>query len=289
MNDLDSQRGLKEMLGSCEESASRLWHYDNFLVLYGPWGTPAALDFESRFHEAGIAAVQLADLRNFAHGRHFWLKRKGKQTCVICFTSLEDEELGSKTMALLPPEIQSLTVSISNSGPIASIGLLVASIYLTAWAAAAQALDPGRPRVPHFGRRIYRLNAWKRIADHKAEQRSKILERKTGRSAIEFAGTTLGEEWHRALDSFLDRMKRARFGVVVCDYDGTLCAPNYRYTRPAPSICERLDEILHAGLAIGIATGRGKSVRIALRESIEKSYWGRVIVGYYNGSQVASL
>jgi phosphoglycolate phosphatase-like HAD superfamily hydrolase len=289
MNGLDSRVGLSALLRSCQKSAAKAWKFDNFLILHGPWGTPAAIDFESRFHEAGIASVQVADLRNFAHGRHFWLNRKGDQTCVICLTSLEDEKLAAKTLNLLPPDVHRLKVSLGNSGPIASIGLLLVSIHLTAWAADAQALDPGQPRVPLFGRRIYRLNAWQRIANDRGNRRSKILERKTERSAIEIEGAIVGRQWNEALESFLKKLRRARFGALVCDYDGTVCAPEYRYTQPAPAVCQKLNEILGAGLPIGVATGRGKSVRVALRRAIKKRYWNRVVVGYYNGAQVATL
>lgn len=40
------------------------------LVLYGPGHACVALDLESRLHEIGLAAVQVSDYRNFAHGRH---------------------------------------------------------------------------------------------------------------------------------------------------------------------------------------------------------------------------
>jgi hydroxymethylpyrimidine pyrophosphatase-like HAD family hydrolase/fructoselysine-6-P-deglycase FrlB-like protein len=288
-NRLDRRLGLDSFLHSCKRHARGVWHFDNFLVLHGPWGTPAALDFESRFHEAGIGSVQVADLRNFAHGRHYWLKRKGTRTCVIFFTSDDDAELTAKTLRLLPSEIAHLTVSVANSGPVSTIGLLVASMHLAGWAAAAQGIDPGRPSVPHFGRRIYRLNAWTRHPKLRPAVRDRILERKTGRTRVELDETPAGKEWQLSLESFLAKLKRARFGGVVCDYDGTVCAPEHRYTQPPPSMREVLNHILAAGLPLGVATGRGKSVRVALRATLEERYWNRVIVGYYNGSQVASL
>jgi hypothetical protein len=45
------------------------------VVLHGAATKPAAMDVESRFTEAALGNVQLADYRNFAHGRHHWLAR----------------------------------------------------------------------------------------------------------------------------------------------------------------------------------------------------------------------
>jgi hypothetical protein len=44
---------------------------EGILFVYSPRLKAAALDFESRAHESGLIYVQIADLRNFAHGRHF--------------------------------------------------------------------------------------------------------------------------------------------------------------------------------------------------------------------------
>ena len=48
-------------------------------------------------------------------------------------------------------------------------------------------------------------------------------------------------------------------------------------------------QVLKAGFIIGIATGRGKSVRESLQETIPQKYWDSVIIGYYNGGQIGKL
>ena len=50
-----------------------------------------------------------------------------------------------------------------------------------------------------------------------------------------------------------------------------------------------LVRLLEAGIYLGIATGRGKSVRNALRKSLPEPLWPLVFVGYYNGAEVAVL
>ena len=44
-----------------------------------------------------------------------------------------------------------------------------------------------------------------------------------------------------------------------------------------------------AGSYIGIATGRGKSVRRSLQQALPRELWDRVVIGYYNGAEVGSL
>ena len=50
-----------------------------------------------------------------------------------------------------------------------------------------------------------------------------------------------------------------------------------------------LSSLLESGANIGIATGRGKSVRKCLHEALPKKYWPQVTVGYYNGGQILPL
>ncbi|MFN0188426.1 MAG: HAD family hydrolase [Bacteroidia bacterium] len=76
---------------------------------------------------------------------------------------------------------------------------------------------------------------------------------------------------------------------MVLDYDGTLCSSQDRYNKLSVEIADQLIRILAAGFILGIITGRGKSVRKELQKVIPKKYWRKVIVGYYNGSDIGTL
>jgi hypothetical protein len=54
-------------------------------------------------------------------------------------------------------------------------------------------------------------------------------------------------------------------------------------------VTEEIVRLLQNGILIGFATGRGKSIREDLRKVIPTCYWDRVIVGYYNGAEIAHL
>jgi hypothetical protein len=76
---------------------------------------------------------------------------------------------------------------------------------------------------------------------------------------------------------------------VVLDYDGTLCETKQRQQGLSTEVAAALTRIARAGLTIGIITGRGKSVREDLQRELPASLWKKFLIGYYNGSDIASL
>jgi hydroxymethylpyrimidine pyrophosphatase-like HAD family hydrolase len=76
----------------------------------------------------------------------------------------------------------------------------------------------------------------------------------------------------------------------VFDYDGTLCGGTERFAGPRSEVTRRLTELLRAGVWLGVATGRGKSVRKDLQRVLgDKSLWDRVLIGYHNGGEIGYL
>ena len=284
---LDPQ-GMDRWIEAARELTLNLWNRPNILVLHGPAGTAAALDLESRFHESGMAAVQLADFRNFAHGRHFWLARMKQSTLVLALAAPDEDDLASRTLALFPDDIKRAQITANAPGPLASIELLLLSIHMAGWSGTAQGIDPGRPTVPEFGRRIYHLNAWA-THNNKKEQWEPAVWRKSKRSRAVLQSADESTEWTNAHSEFVNDLASSRFAAVVLDYDDTVCAPTERYTRPSRAMADELNRLLGGGLWVGIATGRGKSVRKALCTIVKPAFWTRVVVGYYNGAQVAAL
>ena len=56
------------VLEAWEAATASLWTRPTTLVLYGPSTRIGAVDLESKFTEAALGHLQLADYRNFAHG-----------------------------------------------------------------------------------------------------------------------------------------------------------------------------------------------------------------------------
>jgi fructoselysine-6-P-deglycase FrlB-like protein len=265
----------------------------NMVVLHGEWSAVAALDLESKFTEAAIGPCLVSDYRNFAHGRHNWLQKRAEQSAVIAFETPQDRELAERTLEMVPKSVPVVRVRTKLPEDAGTIDLLGRVFSLTLLAGEARALDPARPRIGESGRRLYRLRlgSWNGELGPAAQSRPipVPVSRKLNANGSLFPSTQTLAEWRGAHDRFVKRLHRTRFGAIVLDYDGTLCGPADRFSGLPQTISGQLREIVDCGVSIGIATGRGKSVREALRRALPARSWKRIVVGYYNGSDVAGL
>jgi hydroxymethylpyrimidine pyrophosphatase-like HAD family hydrolase/fructoselysine-6-P-deglycase FrlB-like protein len=265
----------------------RVW-----FVLYGGWGFPAALDIESKFTEAALGNIHLADYRNFAHGRHNWLAQCPDDTGMIYLVTPEEEEIADETIKLIPNDIPLIRICTSRRGPIGTLELLIKVLYLTKIAGDARNIDPGRPNVPEFGRQIYHLNIRSKyikrgLSEILRKEELIAIRRKNTNFIIE--DSEIIAIWRGAYRKFINTLNTTSFGAVVFDYDGTLCDSTERFYGPPTDIAEKLIYLLQRKIPIGIATGRGKSVRKEMQERIPNEYWDRILIGYYNGSDIALL
>src|SRR5690606_39240419 len=74
-------------------------------VLHGGWGGPVATDLESKVNESALASAQLADYRNFGHGRHLWLAKRAAETVVIALVTPDTAAIAKSTLKLFPKSI----------------------------------------------------------------------------------------------------------------------------------------------------------------------------------------
>jgi hypothetical protein len=284
--------GLTAILESVQSDEDRsldlssLWQRPVLTVLHGPSTFPAAFDLESKFTEAALGSVQLADYRNFAHGRHHWLAKRGDQTVVLAFITERDREVAEKTLAALPSSIPVARIEVPFDGALAALAAIVRVFKVVKSAGEATGIDPGDPGVPPFGRQIYHLRAYGKEATTIEDA---AIERKSGTTLSLLKSQNSLEEWKAAYQRFVTSFANATFGGVVFDYDGTLCDEDHRFEPLNSRMASALNALLTDGVVIGVATGRGKSVKESLRKAIDKTQWHRVIVGYYNGGDIASL
>ena len=270
-----------------------LFSRDTFLVLFDRWAKPAAFDLESKFAEAALGNVQAVDYRNFAHGRHNWLAKRGDQTGIIALVTPEDQELADKTIDLIPKEIPVLRLSTNKKpGQLAALDLIAKTMCIVDMIGESKNIDPGRPSVPDFGVRIFRLHVPQRkslrlpnlsILETAAVVRKlrSLAYRPYDRNMIAFLT--------RAFRKFIGELETAQYGAIILDYDGTICEPANRYKGVSPEVGELLSSLLEGGIIVGIATGRGRSVRSDLQRIIPQSFWSNVLIGYYNGSDIGFL
>lgn len=275
-----------------KEFTDRLSPSHSLTVLYGGWGQSIAHDLESKFTEAALGNVLLSDYRNFGHGRHHWFAKRGKLSAIVALVTPEEEQIAKKTLGLIPSYIPKFFIISKEISSASSIELLIKSFYLVNAFGEMQSIDPGKPGVPEFGSKLYHLKYSSFYKQNKRDLRMEnAILKKTSHSSIDEIPKNELEYWEEKFVTFDKKLKQTRFSTVVFDYDGTLCSQEDRFKRKLDDeITFELNQLLKAGITIGIATGRGQSVREDLQNTItNKTYWNNIVVGYYNGSDIGYL
>lgn len=262
-------------------------------VIYGGWSTAIAYDLESKFTEAALGSVLLADYRNFGHGRHHWFAKRKENSAIIALVTPEEKQIAEKTIGLIPSNIPRLFLSSEKIGANCSIDLLIKAYHLVNSVGENIKIDPGRPGVPPFGSKLYHLrysSFYKQFSSIKltAEEEQSIL-KKANKSSVNLLDSNEIEFWRGKYSNFKKKLSSTNFSSIVFDYDGTLCSQKERYSGISKEISDSLLKLLKAGILVGIATGRGASVRKDLRAVLPKQFWNSVIIGYYNGADVGHL
>ena len=140
-----------------KQATAPLWTRPTTLVLHGPSTRVGAIDLESKFTEAALGHLQLADYRNFAHGRHNWLGKRSETSAVLAFITDADRALAERTLDLLPVDVPQARIVFDGSANAATLASLFAALRITGWAGVSRGIDPGRPTVPNFGRKLYHM------------------------------------------------------------------------------------------------------------------------------------
>ena len=262
------------------EASDEVTCRDFISVLYSHPLTTAAIDLESRFVEAALGALHIADLRNFGHGRHVWLAKRASATGVIALISNEQSSLGEKTIQLLPSETAVMQIDFNGTYDLQAIAGLIVGLYIAESAGRKAKIDPSKPGVPSFGRALYRLNPDAKRIDQKTLNRDAAIRRKFGNPDSKWI-----EYYHQACQ----RLSAARFAGLVTDYDGTLCDPRERYSRLSQPIANELARLCKEGACIAIATGRGSSAGEELKKALPDTMHNKILVGYYNCGIIRSL
>lgn len=275
------------MIAAWEGETQILWTRPTTLVLYGPSARVGAIDLESKFTEAALGNLQLADYRNFAHGRHHWLAKHGDTSAVLALITDADRKLAERTLAIIPDDIPQARLVLPGADIAAMLGSLIAGLRVAGWAGRARGIDPGNPGVPEFGRKLYHLPI-RRGRRSPASREEAAIARKRG-VAPDIVDQSDIERWRPALVQFRKRVAATTFAGVVLDYDGTIVDVRQRRFPASEEVASALRGLLEAGCVVGIATGRGASVRRDLQARLPRLCWDKVLIGYYNGAEIADL
>lgn len=267
---------------------------DNFIVLHSNLSEPVAVDLESKFSEAALGSVLMADYRNFGHGRHQWFDKKGDNSCIVALINDNDRELAEKTLGKMPEDVHMVRIESGLKTPLATIDLLLKSFQFVSAIGTQRGIDPGRPGVPDYGTELYHLNFAKLIKDESIAQPPKDLaiSRKLRLGSKALIPDQEYKAYSKAYDAFIERLGNKVFDLLALDYDGTICNVdrNARWKEALEeSIARQINKLLEMGIRIAVMTGRGDSMHELLRNSINKEYWSQVYLGCYNGAVIVRL
>jgi fructoselysine-6-P-deglycase FrlB-like protein len=289
IDDLElNDQSVDEWIGTTEQFAECASKRRGVIILHSPALKPIAADLESKLSEAALLHTQVADLRSFAHGRHSWLTHRANDNVVLALVDPSNEPLWQATHALFPQEIVSITLYIAGSRPRDLLAGLIAELKLVSVLSRALDKDPAKPDVAQFGRDLYYIDLPKLVRQPIRETASPELSK----------FSVLGAHWPSI--SNLEPMQRnaaeakaniyaRKFRSIVFDYDGTLGHSSKRDVPPPSEIGSCIQKLSRHGVIVGVASGRGTSIRETLRTSIADEYWDKVWLGLYSGGWIGNL
>lgn len=252
--------------------------------LFGQAGRIGAIDLESKFAEAALGACQVTDYRQFAHGRHLQLSVRPSQV-LVAFGTSADQVLVDATLRLAPDSALSLRICLPDDPVVGEIIAVIESMLLVEAVGQRRGIDVGQPEVRSFGRDMYAMDVGSMYAVDAAQAQTPISRKIIAQSLAEKELVP----WKNAAVDFCGKLRDARIGAVICDFDGTCCDTALRYDGMDHRLVGPINRLLHAGVTVAFASGRGNSLQTDLRLKIEKEFWPRVLIGYYSGAMIADL
>ncbi|KTE18374.1 MULTISPECIES: hypothetical protein [Sphingopyxis] len=251
------------------------------IIAFDPLLVDAARLIETNFWEAALINVEAVDFRNFAHGRHLWAAKRGGELGLIALLTDQTRVLWADIAGELPAEVAKAELDFGAPREFLPIDGLMSAMELTGQAGEILGVDPGRPGVPDFGRRIYHVPSLLLQSQGVRGMSPSLRKAAARRRLVGISG--LAEEWADAEQAFRERGSSMRFHGLVLDYDGTVVRSSERRQPPRDAVLAGLIRFLDEGGRLAFATGRGDSVGAMLRKVLPERHWPEILVGYYNG------
>ncbi|MBY2941875.1 HAD hydrolase family protein [Rhizobium leguminosarum] len=257
---------------------------DTMIVLHDPQARAVATLIETSLWETGIAAVQRADFRNFAHGRHVWAAKYPDAMFVLAITAAETRSIWAALLDALPP-VATSTIDLGFAGRFQIAVAILEGLRLIEVLGDSAGIDPGRPGRGPFAESIYDHSGLEVLARQmtrgvRHKLKAVLLHDPLGQEPLSVCA--VGQ---KRLDDF----EKARFRGVVLDYDGTIVYTDDRRAPPSDRLAQHLQRLMDAGVLVAIATGRGGSAGEMLRDVLAPRYHRQVVMGYYNGGHIRTL
>lgn len=119
------------------------------------WGWPALVDFESKIVEGGICTIEIAELKNFTHGRYINLFNHPNRRRVVFFRTPKDKELVDYLNERLKKHIRTFVLETDKEGIVGALNLLIKALFLAWHLGEISKKNILRPKFPREARGLY--------------------------------------------------------------------------------------------------------------------------------------
>lgn len=259
------------------------------IVLFSPRLRHLAIDIESKLSESALRYCQLADFRSFAHGRHLWLTNRADDCSLVILTEPAVYGLWLDMKSSIPPELPTLHMSLPDASPRSLIGGLAGVMHLVDALSQTSGVDVARPEVSDFGRSLYYADLPRLIQPQSQDESRRGEVSKYEAYGSFWPSRKKGGRLTRPLRAFEAEWIGREFRGIVFDYDGTLSSSSRRNMEPSVKVMEKIISLLSSGVLIGVASGRGGSVRDIFQEAIPDQLKQGFYLGLYNGGWTGGL
>lgn len=125
-------------------------------LLHGGLGEAAANDLDVRLSEGSLAFPMMTDFKNFTHGRHAFVKEHQRESAIITFETKQDTRLADEIITRYHAntemeKLPSIRIKSNLSTPLATIELMMKSMYFALDLAIALGINLSKPDAPKLG------------------------------------------------------------------------------------------------------------------------------------------
>ena len=118
------------------------------------WGWPALIDLESKIIEGGICTIEMAELKNFTHGRYINTFGRKNRYAILMKTP-SDAELVNYIVKRFKRRVPYSVLQTDKNGIIGSIELIIKSIFLAYYLGQIAKKDILKPKYPPEAKGLY--------------------------------------------------------------------------------------------------------------------------------------
>lgn len=274
---------------------SRVAAADHVVGLATGWALPCLHDFESKFVEGGLGWLEVAEGKNFTHGRFVNSFRREHKTAIIFFATGESTSVLDMLEEGYGQIFPFLPIISTYEGGLGGIELFIRMFHLFSLLAKHRNVNISRPPVPEEARKLFKGES---LYPHLA-LRDKLRD---------YVEKTVGEKTAALREDPNPESDRDKYGVskavaaasisflysehfvgLLCDYDGTLVELKAPDDGLRDDLVQSLERLLEADIPIAIVTGRGRSAVNSLRETISLPLQKNIYCYLYNGGALWRL